>query len=206
MVNYYEILEVSQNASKEVIDRAYKVLAKKYHPDLQPENKRQFAEEKLKKINEAYDILSDEYKRKQYDDKLLREIKIQNKSVLDETKEDYDKIYKERESLKKQLQYERQHKNIVNSSVSNEEIMRRVIDNLKYKQQIYATQNRARDYIAWILTFVIIILIGFLLWKIPYTHDKLLQIYNENTAIKTLVDIIIAIVSAFFKAIMSIFE
>lgn len=206
MVNYYEILEVSQNASKEVIDRAYKVLAKKYHPDLQPENKRQFAEEKLKKINEAYDILSDEYKRKQYDDKLLREIKIQNKSVLDETKEDYDKIYKERESLKKQLQYERQHKNIVNSSVSNEEIMRRVIDNLKYKQQIYATQNRARDYIAWILTFVIIIVIGFLLWKIPYTHDKLLQIYNENTAIKTLVDIIIAIVSAFFKAIMSIFE
>lgn len=206
MVNYYEILEVSQNASKEVIDRAYKVLAKKYHPDLQPENKRQFAEEKLKKINEAYEILSDEYKRKQYDDKLLREIQIQNKSVLDETKEDYDKIYKERESLKKQLQYERQHKNIVNSSVSNEEIMRRVIDNLKYKQQIYATKNRARDYIAWLLTFVIIIVIGFLLWKIPYTHDKLLQIYNENTAIKTLVDIIIAIVSAFLKAIMSIFE
>ena len=37
MKNYYEILEVNENASKEVIDKAYKVLAKKYHPDLQEE-------------------------------------------------------------------------------------------------------------------------------------------------------------------------
>lgn len=42
MKNYYEILEVNENASKEVIDKAYKVLAKKYHPDLQ--------EEKIKKL------------------------------------------------------------------------------------------------------------------------------------------------------------
>lgn len=39
MKNYYEILEVNENASKEVIDKAYKVLAKKYHPDLQEEKK-----------------------------------------------------------------------------------------------------------------------------------------------------------------------
>ena len=38
MKNYYEILEVNENASKEVIDKAYKVLAKKYHPDLQEES------------------------------------------------------------------------------------------------------------------------------------------------------------------------
>ena len=37
MKNYYEILEVNENASKEVIDKAYKVLAKKYQPDLQEE-------------------------------------------------------------------------------------------------------------------------------------------------------------------------
>ena len=68
------------------------------------------------------------------------------------------------------------------------------------------TVINAKKSLTRIAILMIIIVIGFLLWKIPYTHDKLLQIYNENTAIKTLVDIIIAIVSAFFKAIMSIFE
>ena len=67
MKTLYEILEVSETASKEVIEKAYKVLAKKYHPDLQaPENKAN-AENQMKKINEAYDILSDETKRKEYD-------------------------------------------------------------------------------------------------------------------------------------------
>lgn len=207
MVNYYEILEVSQNASKEVIDRAYKVLAKKYHPDLQQPNQRKSAEEKLKKINEAYEILSDEIKRKQYNEKLFREINIQNKKVLDETKEDYDKIYKERESLKKQLQYERQHKsNLNNAAVRNEEIVRRVMSNLNSRQQrVYSKQSFIRDKIAWILTFVFIVVIGFIFWKIPYTHNKLVKIYNENEAIRILTNIVVAIVSAFGKALASIF-
>ena len=50
MKTLYEILEVSENASKEVIEKAYRVLAKKYHPDLQPEEKKQKAEEAIKKI------------------------------------------------------------------------------------------------------------------------------------------------------------
>ncbi len=67
MSNLYEILEVSEKASKEVIEKAYRVLAKKYHPDLQDEAQKQEAERKMKQINEAYDILSNEEKRKQYD-------------------------------------------------------------------------------------------------------------------------------------------
>ena len=208
MINYYEVLEVSQNASKEVIDRAYKVLAKKYHPDLQQPNQRKSAEEKLKKINEAYEILSDEFKRKQYDEKLSREINIQNTKILDETKEDYDKVYKERESLKKQLQYERQHKNATNNAtVSNEEIVRRVMRNLNSRQQrVYNKQKFIRDKIAWLLTFVFIIVIGFIFWKIPYTHNKLVKIYNENEAVKILTNIIVAIVSAFGKALTGMFK
>lgn len=208
MVNYYEVLEVSQNASKEVIDRAYKVLAKKYHPDLQQPNQRKSAEEKLKKINEAYETLSDEFKRKQYDEKLSREINIQNKKVLDETKEDYDKVYKERESLKKQLQYERQHKSATNNAtVSNEEIVRRVMRNLNSRQQrVYNKQKFIRDKIAWLLTFLFIIVIGFIFWKIPYTHNKLVKIYNENEAVKILTNIIVAIVSAFGKALTGMFK
>ena len=81
----YEILEVSENASQEVIEKAYKVLAKKYHPDLQtPENK-QMAEQKMKQINEAYDILSDDSKRKIYDEKLKskREKEKQSNANID---------------------------------------------------------------------------------------------------------------------------
>ena len=69
MITYYEILEVSRMASKEVITKAYKVLVRKYHPDLeQDEGKKEEEKEKMVRINEAYETLSDDEKRKKYDD------------------------------------------------------------------------------------------------------------------------------------------
>lgn len=65
-MNYYEILEISQNASPEVIQNAYKTLAKKYHPDVYQGDK-SLAEEQMKQINEAYEVLSDPQKRMEYD-------------------------------------------------------------------------------------------------------------------------------------------
>ena len=73
MKNYYELLEVSEKASQEVIKKAYITLVKKYHPDLQPDDKKKAAEEKIKEINEAYEILSDSAKRESYDRKLQAE-------------------------------------------------------------------------------------------------------------------------------------
>lgn len=67
MKNYYEILEVDVKASKEIIEKAYKVLAKKYHPDTQSEDKKDWAEAQFKEINEAYEILSNAELRKNYD-------------------------------------------------------------------------------------------------------------------------------------------
>ena len=63
--DYYEVLGVTKNASDEEIKKAYRVLAKKYHPDLNPGNKE--AEEKFKEASEAYAILSDADKRRKYD-------------------------------------------------------------------------------------------------------------------------------------------
>lgn len=63
--NYYSILGVSEDASQEEIKRAYRELAKKYHPDKTRGDKK--AEERFKEINEAYGILSDPEKRKKYD-------------------------------------------------------------------------------------------------------------------------------------------
>jgi len=64
--DYYQILGVPDNASQEDIKRAFRKLAFKYHPDTNPGNEKQ-AEERFKEINEAYGVLSDENKRKQYD-------------------------------------------------------------------------------------------------------------------------------------------
>ena len=63
--DYYEVLGVGRNASAAEIKKAYRKLAKKYHPDTNPNDKQ--AEEKFKEVSEAYDVLGDEEKRKMYD-------------------------------------------------------------------------------------------------------------------------------------------
>ena len=92
--NYYDILQINQNASPEIIEKAYKTLAKKYHPDLQEEVNKKEAEEILKEINEAYEVLSNPNKKALYDQNL------KNEGI---SQEDYDKIYYQNEELKKEI-------------------------------------------------------------------------------------------------------
>ena len=63
--DYYEVLGVGRNADEKEIKRAYRKLAKQYHPDMNPGDKK--AEQKFKEITEAYNVLSDTEKKKLYD-------------------------------------------------------------------------------------------------------------------------------------------
>lgn len=64
--DYYEVLGVDKNATDEELKKAYRKLAKKYHPDANPDNRKE-AEAKFKELNEAYETLSDKQKRQMYD-------------------------------------------------------------------------------------------------------------------------------------------
>lgn len=119
MKNYYDELEISKNASKEVIERVYKVLAKKYHPDTTQEADKHAAEEKFKVISEAYEILSNDEKRKKYDLEL-------EQSAPSISYDDYINIVNERDTLnnslnnlKKQFQQSTSNYSNINYTANN---------------------------------------------------------------------------------------
>ena len=96
MRNYYDDLEVSKTASPEMIGKVYKILAKKYHPDTTKEADKQAAEEKFKIISEAYEVLSDDEKRKKYD----LELEQSNPTI---SYEDYINVVNQRDALNNNL-------------------------------------------------------------------------------------------------------
>lgn len=92
--NYYEILQVDKKASQEIIEKAYKLLAKKYHPDLREDVEKKYAEEAFKLISEAYETLSNPQKRAEYD-KTLKYFNI--------TEKDIDFLYEQNQILREKL-------------------------------------------------------------------------------------------------------
>lgn len=194
MKDYYEELEVSRNASPDVINKAYKVLAKKYHPDTTTENKQE-AEERFKKISEAYETLSNEQKRLDYNSKLEPEV----------SKEDYLNVLKDNQKLKSEInnlkdQINHFANNTTNTTYSNRSpninyhvyttSNRHVNSNPNVKNKSsysyfdlikYKIKNLFKNIFAAILTVVIIFVIISVLLYIPTTRDFLLEDLNFKT-------------------------
>jgi len=81
--DYYQVLGVEKDASQQEIKKAFRQLALRYHPDHNPENPKQ-AEETFKGINEAYEVLGDDARRRQYDylASLLEQRRVSQSSAI----------------------------------------------------------------------------------------------------------------------------
>lgn len=207
MNNYYEILEVSKNASKEIIEKAYKVLAKKYHPDLQQdENKKQIAEQKMKLINEAYEVLSDDEKRKNYDLELEEQVITIERQRYEKEQNDRNnkQVYYEEEpeltkkELKKQIKQEKRAQREYREE--QERIYRNYMRSLGYKVKERWTWNR---FVRTLKIIGIIIVVLLIIWIFPPTHKLLVQTYEENPLIKSIVDILANIIKGLANGIWS---
>lgn len=228
MNNYYEILEVSKNASKEVIEKAYKVLAKKYHPDLQEEENKAKAEQRMKLINEAYEVLSDDIRKKQYDIQLEEELKLQMQEELNRINSQ-SKANQPNNNYEYEINQENNSYTNNNDYESDYQLTKQEIKNLKKEerkaQKKYQEQNERiyRNYLRslgyhvkekWTLKkvvklleiFGIIIIICIILWFFPPTHKMLVETYENNKIIKIIVDIISKIVVGLVQGIGNFFK
>ena len=181
MKNYYEMLEVSENASKEVIDKAYKVLAKKYHPDLQEEKNKKAAEEKIKSLNEAYEVLSNPQKKQAYDAKLER-----LKKEEDQRKQVEQQRYVNNISNVYARQYENAQRDAEKNRVINKQFKK------EYKRELrrLRIEGFIRKIVAIVSVIAVLALICFIIYIIPATNRWLHNLYENNVIIKAIVDAI----------------
>lgn len=199
MKNYYELLEVDKKASPEVIEKAYKTLVKKYHPDLQDNQKQALYEEKMKEINEAYSVLTDDYKKTNYDEQL------QETTV---SIEEYQRVLKENEQLKAQLGKEKITNNVQSeNTISNMgKVMRENIrqataqayqDAYKdaYVQDMKNRGYRIKEthdfkyYLKFTGCLCIVILVFVILYQIPVIKRFCNQLYEDNLLIQSVIDV-----------------
>ena len=170
MKNYYEILEVNKKASKEVIEKAYKIIAKRNHPDLNKDT-----DKKIKDINEAYKVLSNDFLRAQYDLELEKEEQNKVNNMINK--------YNKPNSIPKS-----QHKDVEENNDTNKKYqvgnplgLIVIIKNLiKRPQKREKKEITKIDILAVLLTILVLILLGVILWFIPFTNGWMRELLFEN--------------------------
>lgn len=204
--NYYKILQIDKNASPEIVEKAYKTLVKMYHPDLQDNKMKQECEKKIKLLNEAYETISDEQKRKQYDfeieqKKIEQQENIknynqnsplhyyqQNNQPITEDHMSYNK-----DELKTQKKYEEKIKNQAQDEY-NEQLNKAInqayhdayIQDLKNRGYKIVSKKTFKDYLLNLVSLIITIFILFLLWQTPFIKN----FFQDNIFINTIIETI----------------
>lgn len=201
---YYDILEVSRYATDEVINRAHKVLVKRYHPDVQKDSEsRKKAAEEMVKVNEAYEVLSDKDKKAKYDKKL--ELEEQRKNMQNSSNAYGVYNTNNRSSKKNNSNINRNAGQNVNQSMVNiqnnqaeEEIerQRRLIEMQgdairENMRQQYYNQLRSMGYtikepFSWkkakriAILIIALIVINFLIFNIPFLANLMSDLEFSN--------------------------
>ena len=169
MKNYYELLEVNPKASKEIIEKAYKVLIKQCHPDGYIGEEKVFAEEKTRELNEAYHILSDDFLRSQYDLELQKQENNQKSNRFQNnisTRQNYNNK-QEGQQYQEPQQEIKQHK--VGSFMAMVDVFNAVFKKRKNGPKI-PKQLKREDWLAGVITIAIVLILGIILWFIPATN------------------------------------
>jgi curved DNA-binding protein CbpA len=213
MENYYELLEVNENASQEVIEKVYKTLAKKYHPDLNPDNPKA-AEEKFKKVSAAYEVLSNETKRKEYDQKLQaqkmqeyqrRAASAPQTTSTGQTQPTHSTSTSRPSSTARTTtstnrggyQYVDAYSVNENYRKMQEAMAQKAYNDAYYKalrdmgyDVVYEKPFKEKVRDAWTLLKIVatIATIGFIIWQIPFTHDLIVDWYNSSGYFKAFWD------------------
>jgi len=178
MKNYYELLEVHETASAEVIEKAYKVLAKRYHPDVQPRDKVFWAESEFKKISEAYQVLSDPERRIVYDfDNGFAGGKVSYEAKYNDLYSEKERLEEELDALKNQPVYNKRRGRGGSGSpfhgfgniTSNIQDAARGI----YNETSSSNENRSKNLKAILLTIVIMSVLLFIFWNVPFIRNFL---------------------------------
>lgn len=184
MKNYYEILEVNPKASKEVIEKAYRVLVKKYHPDLYEGQYQVYAEKRIKDINEAYRILSDDFFREQYD----REMQEEEIKGHDVAYEESKKRIQEREEMKKKIIEEEKEIEKNTYKVGTLSGILEVGKNVfRRRSNVKRTKEMTKkDMQAIGITIGIVIGLGIILWFVPFTNQFMRELILENEFVRTI--------------------
>lgn len=192
--NYYDILQVNKNASPEIIEKAYKILAKKYHPDLQTEENKKQSEEILKEINEAYEILSNPEKRKNYDTLLLEHSQNSN-DVNYSPNENNSTTYAQKQSLYQQELLRQQQEKQYQEQLKQEQELayRRQVEQARqqayYDAYIQDLKNRGykirykkslKDYIKGFISILLVVLVLFIIFQIPFVKNYFINLYEQN--------------------------
>ncbi len=225
MANYYEILEVSEKASKEVIEKAYKTLAKKYHPDLNQDNRKE-AEQKMKQLNEAYDVLISDEKRANYDNILAKKRELERRkeerkashtgstinSQSSQPSDDIDKQFTNYNTISYSNGYYTDNEDnfYVNTAGLSEKEAKKLKEKLQERYlEAYDAYLRERGYklkYKWtfkrimqiVLTVIVIIVVFTILFFIPPIHDLCIELYEENIVVRLLVNLVKAIFTVIF--------